>query len=90
MVPAGEAAAHSQPAAGQRQTDGLPVTAQRVQDGHPVGLLAECVSNRRSSLDSDQKSKLMMRRRSGYEENQSASPEDPAAPLGRRFCFDAP
>lgn len=41
-------------------------------------------------LYSDQKSKLMMRRRSGYEENQSDSPEDPAAPLGRRFCFDAP
>lgn len=43
MVLTGEVASNCQPAAGQRQTDGLPVATKRLQDGHPVCLLTECV-----------------------------------------------
>lgn len=43
VVPAGEAASNRQPAAGQRQTDGLPATTERLQDGHPVCVLTEYV-----------------------------------------------
>lgn len=44
VVPAGEAASHRQPAAGQRKADGLPPETEGLQDGHPVGVLAEYVS----------------------------------------------
>ena len=41
VVPAGEAPPHSEPAAGQREADGLPAEEERLQDGHPVRLLPE-------------------------------------------------
>lgn len=46
VVPAGEAAPYSPPAAGQGQTDGLPAAAARLQDGHPVRVLPEYVPAR--------------------------------------------